>query len=88
MQYHWLWSVIGHPTIQAAVTEPGDQINIKWNSIFGFGPLDNAIQYENRPLYSGAIMLLNVRDILFSDLLKMKLYYNLINRYNSRPTVR
>ncbi len=63
VQYHWLWSVIGHPTLQAAVTEPGDEIKIKWSSIFGLGPLDNAIQYENRPLYSGAIMLLNVSKV-------------------------
>ena len=55
-----LWSVIGHPTLQAAVTEPGNLVNINWNKIFGLGPLENAINYQSKPLYSGAIMLLNV----------------------------
>lgn len=60
VEYRWLWSVIGHPTLQAAITEPGDKIKIKWNSIFGFGPLDNSINYEKGPIYSAALMLLNV----------------------------
>ena len=60
VEYHWLWSVIGHPTLQGAVTEPGDRANINWNAIFGSGSIDKSIQYFEKPMYSGAIMLLNV----------------------------
>ena len=61
--YQWMWSVIGHPTIQAAITKPGNFLMVDWNAIFGDGStksLWKAIKYHERPLYSSAVMLTKV----------------------------
>ena len=60
--YQWMWSVIGHPTIQAAITTPGDFLLVDWAKIFGnpFKSLWKAIKYHERPKYSSAVMLTKV----------------------------
>ena len=62
LEHHWLWSVIGHPTVQLALTEPNDDIDIDWSALLGKngGDLDSAIVYSQAPKYSAAIMLANV----------------------------
>ncbi|TRY67324.1 hypothetical protein TCAL_11130 [Tigriopus californicus] len=64
-EHHWVWSVIKHPTIQVALTPPGDRVRIDWGALFGFGDMASAIDYENAPDYSAAIMLANL--IEFDD---------------------
>jgi len=69
--YQWMWSVIGHPTIQAAITKPGNFLMVDWNAIFGDGStksLWKAIKYHERPLYSSAVMLTKL--IEFNDTTK------------------
>ena len=34
-EFHWVWSVIGHPVIQAAVTEAGSVADVDWPAILG-----------------------------------------------------
>ena len=61
--YQWMWSVIGHPTIQAAITNPGNFLTVNWNAIWGggsTGSLWKAIKYQERPVYSSAVMLTKV----------------------------
>ena len=68
---HWMWSVIGHPTIQAAITNPGNVLLVDWGKIFGFnvGSLWKAIHYRQQPYYSSAVMLTKVWYILFTNVL-------------------
>ena len=65
-EQHWLWSVIGRPTVQTAITPPYDSTKIDWGSIFDTNVthLGGSISYEATPFYSGAIMLMNVRYLL------------------------
>ena len=60
--YQWMWSVIGHPTIQAAITTPGNFLVVDWAKIFGnpFKSLWKAIKYHEHPKYSSAVMLTKV----------------------------
>ena len=61
--YQWMWSVIGHPTIQAAITNPGNFLTVDWNAIWGggsTGSLWKSIRYQERPVYSSAVMLTKV----------------------------
>ena len=60
--YQWMWSVIGHPTIQAAITNPGNFLTVDWGTIFGFSmkSLWKAIKYKEQPYYSSAVMLTKV----------------------------
>ena len=64
-EQHWIWSVIGHPTIQTALTKPGDVPEIKWGPLIKNGDISNSITYQGKPFYSGAVMLMNV--IIFSS---------------------
>jgi len=61
-EQHWLWSVIGRPTVQTAITPPYDSTKIDWGSIFDTNVthLGGSISYEATPFYSGAIMLMNL----------------------------
>ena len=34
-EFHWVWSVIGHPVIQAAVTEADSYARVDWPAILG-----------------------------------------------------
>ena len=34
LEQHWIWSVIGRPTVQAAITGPGNYAFVNWSSIF------------------------------------------------------
>ena len=34
-EFHWVWSVIGHPVIQAAVTAKDSIAHVDWSAIFG-----------------------------------------------------
>ena len=91
--YQWMWSVIGHPTIQAAITKPGNFLMVDWNAIFGDGStksLWKAIKYHERPLYSSAVMLTKVILIsIFRRLPTFKMSYysiilmNYMNKYNT-----
>ena len=65
-EQHWLWSVIGRPTVQAAITKPNDIAKIRWADIFDSSKkhFDKSISFETNPLYSGAVMLMNVSTIL------------------------
>jgi len=57
-EYHWLWSVIGHPAIQAAITQQNSLLKIDWSAIFGLGGAGHAIGYQPvPPFYSAAIMI-------------------------------
>ena len=60
--YQWMWSVIGHPTIQAAITKPGNFLRVDWYALFRFSPksLWKAIKYNEHPYYSSAVMLTKV----------------------------
>ena len=71
---HWMWSVIGHPTIQAAITDPGNVLTVDWPKIFGFklGSLWKAIRYREVPYYSSAVMLTKVRYITITKLIHAK----------------
>ena len=65
-EYHWMWSVIGHPAVQAAITVPNSLLNIDWSAIFGQGSPGHAIDYDPLPpLYSSAIMITKL--IEFND---------------------
>jgi len=66
-EQHWLWSVIGRPTVQAAITKPNDVAKIRWADIFDSSRkhFDKSISFETTPLYSGAVMLMNI--IEFDD---------------------
>ena len=66
-EQHWLWSVIGRPTVQAAITQPDDRVTMDWSSILSMDKdnFNNSISYINEPLYSGAVMLMNVRETNF-----------------------
>ena len=71
--YQWMWSVIGHPTIQAAITKPGNFLIVDWNAIFGdpMKSLWKAIKYHERPLYSSAVMLTKVKlHLIYTTLFK------------------
>ena len=61
-EQHWIWSVIGRPTVQAALTPPNDIAHMNWTSIFDASDTGKSIWYEKEPLYSGAVMLTNVRS--------------------------
>ena len=61
--YQYLWSVIGHPTIQAAVTHPGNFMVVDWYALFQLDSkksLWKSIKYANPPLYTSAVMLTKV----------------------------
>jgi hypothetical protein len=60
-EQHWVWSVIGRPTVQAAITRPGDVTSVRWSSIFDKSDIGKSILYDSKPLYTGAVMLMNVR---------------------------
>jgi len=64
-EQHWLWSVIGRPTVQTAITPGNDVTRFNWKSIFDKSPDGKSIHYENDPFYSGAVMLMNL--IEFDD---------------------
>ena len=64
-ELHWMWSVIGHPAIQTAITGHGDRMTIDWSAIFGFGSLARAIDYVDPPIFTSAIMI--TRLIEFND---------------------
>ncbi len=64
VEQHWLWSVIGRPTVQAAITPPDDHVNIQWAAIFDTSDTGKSVQYQENPFYSGAVMLMNVRNKL------------------------
>ena len=34
-EFHWVWSAIGHPVIQAAVTAKDSIAHVDWSAIFG-----------------------------------------------------
>lgn len=59
-EQHWLWSVIGRPTLQAAITEAKDVISINWNGLFGFTDMAESITYTQKPHYTAAIMMTNL----------------------------
>jgi len=59
-EQHWLWSVIGRPTVQTAITPSNDVTRFNWKSIFDKSPDGKSIHYENDPYYSGAVMLMNL----------------------------
>lgn len=63
-EQHWLWSVIGRPTIQTAITPIGDVPEIRWSSIFDSSDMQKSIKYEKEPFYSGAVMLMNVSQTI------------------------
>ena len=62
IEYQWMWSVIGHPTIQAAITTPGNFLLVDWSKIFGnpMKSLWKAIKYYEHPKCSSAVMLTKV----------------------------
>jgi len=64
-EQHWIWSVIGRPTVQAAITGPGNYAFVNWSSIFNIDDVGQSIQYKHSPIYSGAVMLMNL--IEFDD---------------------
>jgi len=64
-EFHWVWSVIGHPIIQAAVTPLNSVAHIDWGAIFGLHSAGHAIDYNVTPIYSSAIMM--TRLIEFND---------------------
>ena len=64
-EQHWIWSVIGRPTVQASITPPDDIAHINWSSIFDSSDTAHSIWYEKQSLYSGAVMLANL--IEFDD---------------------
>ena len=64
-EQHWIWSVIGRPTVQTAITPPNDIAHMQWKSIFDTSPVGKSIKYENPPFYTGAVMLMNVRISFF-----------------------
>lgn len=82
-EHHWLWSVIKHPTIQVALTPPGDRVRVNWEALFGFGDLASSIQYDNEPDYSAAIMLANVRNGV-----KVKIHGNLKEKGDGKVPTR
>ena len=59
-EQHWLWSVIGRPTVQTAITPTNDTATIKWSAIFDKSDPGKSIKYTKEPYYSGAVMLMNV----------------------------
>ena len=60
-QHQYIWSVIKHPSVQVALTRPGNEARIDWSQLFGMeGSLDSSIGYQDEPDYSAAIMLANV----------------------------
>lgn len=75
-EQHWLWSVIGRPTVQAAITKPGDYSAVNWTSIFDKNDIGDSIFYLNRPLYSAAVMLMNVGrcHVLYFDCTYLQLF--------------
>jgi len=64
-EFHWVWSVIGHPVIQAAVTAKDSIAHVDWSAIFGMASAGHAISYDEEPYYSSAIMM--TRLIEFND---------------------
>jgi len=64
-EQHWIWSVIGRPTVQTAITPPNAIAKIDWTSIFDTSPVGKSIRYEKPPFYTGAVMLMNL--IEFDD---------------------
>ena len=67
VEHHWIWSVIGHPSVQLALTDPpsdvgdSDYVEIDWAALLGLtGSIDTSIVYKDPPKYSAAIMLANV----------------------------
>jgi len=64
-EQHWIWSVIGRPTVQTAITPSNDVTRIQWKSIFDTSPVGKSIHYEDPPYYTGAVMLVNL--IEFDD---------------------
>ena len=61
VEHHWIWSVIGRPTVQLALTQPQDEAEIDWAALLGMTEsIDSSIVYSQSPKYSAAIMLANV----------------------------
>ena len=77
-EQHWLWSVIGRPTVQAAITPPDDRAKMDWSSILSSTNFSNSISYIKEPFYSGAVMLMNVCEknifviVIFSSSLNIR----------------
>ena len=60
-EHHWIWSVIEHPAVQAALTKPGSRADVNWSALLGLEDLDSAIKYYPEPPdYTAAIMLASV----------------------------
>ena len=59
-EQHWIWSVIGRPTVQAAITGPGNYAFVNWSLIFNTDDMGQSILYKDSPVYSGAVMLMNL----------------------------
>ena len=59
---------------QAALTSPGDFVNVDWSGLVSGGDLEMAVQYEQAPKYSAAIMLQAVREIYMVSNSKRNLY--------------
>ena len=64
-EQHWIWSVIGRPTVQAAITGPGNFAFVNWSLIFNTKDMGKSILYKENPMYTGAVMLMNL--IEFDD---------------------
>ena len=64
-EQHWIWSVIGRPTVQAAITSPGNYAYVNWSLIFNTDDMGRSILYKDSPHYSGAVMLMHL--IEFDD---------------------
>lgn len=58
---HWLWSVIGRPTLQVALTPAHTVARVDWAGLLGGGGrLDDSVSYSQRPDYSAAVTMANV----------------------------
>lgn len=68
-EQHWLWSVIGRPTVQAAITPPDDRATMDWSSILSMDKdnFSNSISYTKEPFYSGAVMLMNLIEFEYPN---------------------
>jgi len=57
---HWVWSVLGRPAVQVALTPPEDDLFVNWADLLTSDEPDTAIRFKKKPHYSAAVMLANV----------------------------
>ncbi len=55
-QHHWLWAVVGRPTIQAALTQGDNDARVDWGRLMVGSDIDGSIEFASKPDFAAAVM--------------------------------